>query len=120
MAVVNSNDLDRGLKRISDDFTLYYLLGYYSTNSKLDGQFRSVKVKVNQPGIDVRARRGYRAATQAEVTAARAAADAPIPESKRAVNPAIDRLGRARADTRFLINAVTAKGTQPTSGSPAS
>jgi len=114
MAVVNSNDLDRGLKRISDDFTSYYLLGYYSTNSKLDGQFRSVKVKVKQPGIDVRARRGYRAATQAEVTAARTAADAPIPESKRAVESAIDRLGRARADTRFLINAVMAKGTQPT------
>ena len=63
IAVVNSNDLDRGMKRISDDLTSYYLLGYYSTNSKLDGRFRSLKVKVKQPGVDVRARRGYRAAT---------------------------------------------------------
>ena len=40
IAVVNSNDLDRGMKRISDDLTSYYLLGYYSTNAKLDGRFR--------------------------------------------------------------------------------
>ena len=54
IAVVNSNDLDRGMKRISDDLTSYYLLGYYSTNSKVDGRFRSLKVKVKQPGVDVR------------------------------------------------------------------
>ncbi len=63
IAVVNSNDLDGGMRRISDDLTSYYLLGYYSTNAKLDGRFRSLKVKVKQPGVDVRARRGYRAAT---------------------------------------------------------
>ena len=64
IAVTDSNDLDKGLQRISDDLTSYYLLGYLSTNSKLDGRFRSLKVKVKQPGIDVRARRGYRAATE--------------------------------------------------------
>ncbi len=58
MAVVDSNDLDKGLRRISDDLTSYYLLGYLSTNSKLDGRFRALKVKVKQPGVDVRARRG--------------------------------------------------------------
>ena len=31
IAVVNSNDLDDGMKRISDDLTSYYLLGYYSS-----------------------------------------------------------------------------------------
>ena len=59
IAVVNSNDLDVGMRRISDDLTSYYLLGYYSTNSKQDGGFRALKVKVKQPGIEVRARRGY-------------------------------------------------------------
>jgi VWFA-related protein len=107
MAVVNSNDLDRGMRRISDDLTSYYLLGYYSTNSKLDGRFRSIKVRVKQPGVDVRARRGYRAATEADVTAARRAADAPVPQIVQATAAAIDRLGRIRPDAPFRIHAVT-------------
>ena len=110
IAVVNNNDLDKGLKRISDDLTSYYLLGYYSTNPKLDGRYRALKVRVKQPGVQVRARPGYRAATEAEVTAARSAADAPVPEATRAINAAIDRLGRVRPDTRFLINAVASAG----------
>ncbi|HET7219063.1 MAG TPA: VWA domain-containing protein, partial [Vicinamibacterales bacterium] len=104
MAVVNNNDLDAGLRRISDDLTSYYLLGYYSSNSRLDGRFRTLKVRVKQPGVDVRARKGYRAATAEEVAAARRAADAPVPESKATVTSAIDRLGRIRAESRFAIN----------------
>jgi VWFA-related protein len=110
IAVVNSNDLDTGLRRISDDLTSYYLLGYYSSNPKLDGRYRALKVRVKQPGVQVRARPGYRAATEAEVTAARSAADVPVPEATRAITAAIDRLGRVRPDTRFLINAVASEG----------
>ena len=39
-AVVGTNEISRGLKRVVDDFSSYYLLGYYSTNTKLDGKFR--------------------------------------------------------------------------------
>lgn len=114
LAVVNSNDLDRGMRRISDDLTSYYLLGYYSSNSKLDGRFRSLKVRVKKPGIDVRARRGYRAATEAEVATARKAADAPIPEATRAVNSAMERLARIRTDGGLRLNAVSSAGVKPT------
>jgi VWFA-related protein len=113
IAVVDNNDLDKGLRRISDDLTSYYLLGYYSSNPKLDGRYRALKVRVKQPGVQVRARPGYRAATEAEITAARGAADAPVPEATRAINAAIDRLGRVRPDTRFLINAVASTGAKP-------
>ena len=113
LAVTDSNDLDKGMRRISDDLTSYYLLGYYSTNAKLDGRFRSLKVKVKQPGVEVRARRGYRAATEEEVNSARRAADAPVPEATRAVNAAIDRLGRVRPEARFRINAVASTGVKP-------
>ena len=106
LAVVNTNDLDRGVRRISDDLTSYYLLGYYSSNSRLDGRFRALKVRVKQPGVDVRARRGYRAATEAEVTAARTAADAPVPDSTRAVHSALSRLDGYRPEVRFRINAI--------------
>jgi VWFA-related protein len=110
MAVVNTSDLDRGIRRVADDLTSYYLLGYYSSNSRLDGRFRALKVRVKQPGVNVRARHGYRAATDAEVNAARRATDAPVPEATRAVQSAIGRLDGFRPEARFRINAVTAGG----------
>src|SRR5262249_18789984 len=64
LAIVNSNNLSRGFKRVVDDLSSYYLLGYYSTG-KLDGKFHAISVRVKRPGVSVRARRGYLAATPA-------------------------------------------------------
>ena len=116
LAVINSNDIDKGLRRISDDLTSYYLLGYYSTNTKLDGRFRSIKVRVKRPGVDVRARRGYRAATQEEVAAAREAAAAPAADSTSPVKSAIASLSRIRTDGRLNLHAVVVRGAS--SGAP--
>ena len=55
----------RAARRVVDDLTSYYLLGYYSS-AKLDGKFHSITVRVKRPGVQVRARRGYLAATEAE------------------------------------------------------
>jgi VWFA-related protein len=104
IATVNNNDLDRGLKRIADDLSSYYLLGYYSSNNKLDGEFRRISVKVNQPGVEVRARRGYRAATAEEVSASRAAASAPVPDAVKATTAALGRLGRIQPGQRFTTH----------------
>ena len=68
VAVVNTNDLGDAMKRIVDDLSNYYLLGYYSTG-KLDGRFHPISVRVKRPGVQVRARRGYLAATPADATA---------------------------------------------------
>ena len=106
LAVLNNNDLDAGLKRISDDLSSYYLLGYYSTNGKLDGRFHSLKVRVKRSGVDVRARKGYRAATLAEVTAAKAAVPPPAPDWLANVTNAISVLARGRPDSRFSLNVV--------------
>jgi VWFA-related protein len=108
LAVVDNNDLARGLRRIADDLTSYYLLGYHSSNTKLDGRHRSLKVRVKQPGVEVRARKGYRAASEAEVRTARAAADAPVPDVVRSTTAAIARLSRVRPDARLTIHAITA------------
>jgi VWFA-related protein len=98
IAIVNSNDIDKGLRRVVDDLTSYYLLGYYSTNSKLDGKYRAIKVRVKRPGVDVRARRGYRAATKEEV-ASRAAAT-PAPGSAASpVAAAVSSLAKIRTDS---------------------
>jgi VWFA-related protein len=69
MAIVQTNDLERGFKRIVDDLSSYYLLGYYSTR-KMDGRFHAIRVRVKRPGVQVRARRGYQAPSAAEVAAA--------------------------------------------------
>jgi VWFA-related protein len=69
LAMVDSNDLSGGFKRLVADLSSYYLIGYYSTG-KLDGRFHSITVRVNRPGVNVRARRGFLAATPAAMTAA--------------------------------------------------
>jgi VWFA-related protein len=113
LALMNSNDLDKGLKKIADDLSAYYLLGYYSTNAKLDGRFRAISVRVKRPGVDVRARRGYRAPTEAEVAAARAvAAPAAVEKDKpaSAVASALDVLSRIRPGARFRVHAIPVRG----------
>ena len=68
LAIVSSNDLSRGLQRVVTDLSSYYLIGYYSTG-KLDGKFHPISVRVKRPGVRVRARRGYLAATPATAAA---------------------------------------------------
>ena len=97
VAIVDSNDLDRGLRRVVDDLSSYYLLGYYSSNTKTDGGYRNINVKVKRPGVDVRHRRGYRAATKAdlaEIASVTAAKSAPISP----VASAVSSLGKVRTD----------------------
>ena len=62
LAVVNTSNIDSSLQRINDDLSSYYLLGFYSTQ-KQDGKFHRLTVRVKRPGVQVRARRGYFAAS---------------------------------------------------------
>jgi VWFA-related protein len=73
IAVVSTNNIEAGMRRIVADLTSYYLLGYYSTNTKLDGRFRAISVRVKRPGVQVRARRGYRGLTAEELVSGGAA-----------------------------------------------
>ena len=93
IAFVNSNDLTGQMRRLAADLTSYYLLGYSSTNARLDGGFRKIRVRVTRPGVDVRARHGYRAATAAELTAARKAGATPPPPAA-ALNAELGLLAR--------------------------
>ena len=96
LAVVNSNDIARGLQRVVADLTSYYLLGYYASG-KLDGRFHSITVRVKRPGVRVRARRGYLAASDGDLneaarSAAALAAAAPAPAAAalaRAIEAAV-------------------------------
>src|SRR5713101_7472368 len=56
LALVNSNDLQRGLTRVYEDTSTYYSIGV--NISKLPGTgYRNVRVEVSRPGMVVRARR---------------------------------------------------------------
>ena len=112
IAVMNSNDLDAGLRRIADDLSSYYLLGYYSTNAKLDGRFRRIAVRVKRPGVEIRARQGYRAPTEAEVASARRAPAPPATTTAvNAVASAVAALTRVRPDARFRLHAIPVRST---------
>jgi VWFA-related protein len=102
--VTQSNDFTPGLKRIRDDLSSYYLLGYNSTNAKFDGKFRAITVRVKRPGITVRARRGYLAPTEAEVTA-RARAEAPRDPEVELRDKALSSLGTERPDRPLHVAA---------------
>jgi VWFA-related protein len=109
IAVMDSNDINAGLQRVVTDLSSYYLLGYSSTNAKADGRYRTIRVRVKRPGIDVRARKGYQAPTADEVAkraALAAAAPAADPEAA-AVGKAVASLEgiRATAVFRLTVNA---------------
>ncbi len=97
---VGTNDLSAALRRIADGVSAYYLLGYYSTNTRFDGRYRSIDVKVAQPRVQVSARRGYLAPTGAAVRATEStvlagSAAAPSEDSRR-LGEALAALDRVR------------------------
>jgi hypothetical protein len=63
------------MKRIAADLQAFYVLGYYTTNTKFDGGIRKITVKLK--GKSIRARREYRAPPEAEIAALASAASAP-------------------------------------------
>jgi VWFA-related protein len=62
---INQNDLEHSVALSMADGSSYYLLGY-TPQGKSDGKFHKIEVKVNRPGVNVRARRGYYAPVLSE------------------------------------------------------
>jgi VWFA-related protein len=58
-AAFATNNLSAVFDRIRQDNSRYYVLGYYPTNDKRDGKFRTIDVRVARPGLQVQARKGY-------------------------------------------------------------
>jgi VWFA-related protein len=123
IASINSNDLDRGFRRITDDLSSYYLLGYYS-NGKLDGKFHAIRVRVKRPGVQVRARRGYLALTAAEAavpggpTSRRNSGGPAATVAASAVTTALAALGGATRDAGIHLSyAVSGTTAQPATDS---
>ena len=52
-------DLDATYEKIAAEIRGQFTLGYVSSNTKLDGSWRKVDIRVKRPGVKVRARQGY-------------------------------------------------------------
>jgi VWFA-related protein len=59
IAILNRNNFDEGLGKILDANEGYYLLAYTPQDTKFDGKFRRVEIKVKGEGMKVYSRRGY-------------------------------------------------------------
>ena len=58
-AVVNSNEFDAGFTRLVEENSVYYMLGFNSSQEKDNGLYVPVTVRVKRPGLRVHAREGY-------------------------------------------------------------
>jgi VWFA-related protein len=113
-AVLNTNDTGSAMQKVFADVGSYYLLSYYSTNQKLDGRFRRIRVEVKRDDAKVRARPGYLAPTEAEARAAgaaieRAGAAKNVPPP--AVTRALDALAPARGNLPLRVQAIGGRNT---------
>ena len=112
-AVLNTGNVTGGMQKIFADVGSYYLLSYYSTNQKLDGRFRRIRVAVKRDGLNVRARPGYLAPTEAEARAAGAAISSASGKNvpPPTVTRALDALAPARGNMPVRMQAAGAPGT---------
>jgi Ca-activated chloride channel family protein len=60
------HNVSQAFSKIAEELRHQYALGYYPTNAKKDGTYRRVKVRIEKRGMIVRAREGYRAASEAQ------------------------------------------------------
>jgi VWFA-related protein len=84
----DKKDITVPLREAMADSLLTYDIGFYPENVQWDGSFHRVSVKVNRPGVSVRAREGYYAVLKPALTpeglqgVVAAAAQSPIDASK--------------------------------------
>jgi VWFA-related protein len=97
-AVDASNDLGPGLRKVADDLSSHYVLGYYTSNTSWNGATRQISVRLKGSKEKLRARREYRAPTEAEMeslrTARSVATSAPAEPSP--IGAALDLLASIR------------------------
>jgi hypothetical protein len=64
-ALLDYNDLAKGIVQAQEAFSSYYIIGYYTSNAALDGKFRRIKITLNG-GLSAKVdfRQGYFAGKQ--------------------------------------------------------
>ena len=64
-ALLDSNDLAAGIRQAQQSVSSYYLIGYYSSNTVLDGRFRKISIRLKEGlSATLEYRQGYYAGKQ--------------------------------------------------------
>jgi VWFA-related protein len=71
-AIVDTDDPGPGITQVLRENGAYYLLAYEPTNTRTEGRFRRIEVRVNRPDVTIRARTGYYESASAARPAAKA------------------------------------------------
>ena len=59
-ALLDSNDLARGIRQAAESVSSYYVIGYYTSNAARDGKFRRIKISLNSEiAANLDYRQGY-------------------------------------------------------------
>ena len=59
-ALLDTNDLARGIRQAAQSVSSYYIIGYYTTNTARDGKFRRIKISLNTDmAVSLDYRQGY-------------------------------------------------------------
>jgi VWFA-related protein len=59
-AMLDNNDLAAGIRQAQQAITSYYVIGYYATNTALDGKFRRIRITLKEtPNARLDYRQGY-------------------------------------------------------------
>jgi VWFA-related protein len=102
LAIVNSNEVEESLKKITTSTSAYYLLSYTPMNTTIDGKFRRISVKVKRPNTHVQVRPGY-VATALNMTPREMRRAAPI-ETVEPADPVSSALSELTRTTPGLLH----------------
>ncbi len=70
LLIDGTNNLTDGFRRIDADRRFHYLLTYVPANTRFQGEFRRIEVRISRPRVEVRARPGYVASPEPTATPA--------------------------------------------------
>jgi VWFA-related protein len=110
LAVLHTNDLRSGVMKIAQDQSSHYVLGYYTSNTRWDGHTRRITVRLKKSGERVRARREYRAPTEAEMASIRDFRSTSDTAGPSAIDTALGALSRIMPVPRFKAYAAELGG----------
>ena len=109
-AFINRNDIHTGVERAFADRAASYTVGYYPEDKKWDGGYRTISVKVNREGAEVRHRRGYFAldpAKENEKSSEQNLSDAiqdRIPATQIAFDARVSAIEKGKTRVEFMVD----------------
>lgn len=105
LALLNTNDFQKGLSRIYRQVSTYYTLGVTLSKLGITG-YQKVDVAVNRPGLTVRSRKGWAPMSEPQAVEARALATMETDLSYNAI-PAKIETAPATPDKKYYLLPVT-------------